>query len=413
MNGVTTCKSCGAAMPFEMRFCRACGQRLGEGLAEYVETVRFQNPLPTGERTRIPSAVTADQLPARETAPPRLINNFGPRVAENPLHGAFKSVEEIFKNLEEAFKQKRVKLATQTNRGFPFGKSRTVDFNHLKEEANKPRGLCVGRLLRTFLVIAFVALLIIASLLAPHNLHRENRDARGAASAARKEAAAAMRQQAAALRVAALKAREEIIAGVNGNQASIGVSNFKSSGGGALIESIALPGSPADKAGLIGGDVITGLDDQPVKSESDLRRLLIAKPIGKSVDVLFLRDGETKHAPLMTISADELERISDSWNESSDNHGSLGLDDAEFTRVAVPGTNIYGVRLGEVEQDSPAYLAGLREKDILIEFNGTPIRTAEELAARIERAAPGSTVKAVVVRGAEQLTIPVRMNQEE
>ncbi len=28
-------------MPREMRFCRACGQRLGEGLAEYVETVRF------------------------------------------------------------------------------------------------------------------------------------------------------------------------------------------------------------------------------------------------------------------------------------------------------------------------------------------------------------------------------------
>ena len=30
-------------MPKEMRFCRSCGNRLGEGPAEYTETVRFPN----------------------------------------------------------------------------------------------------------------------------------------------------------------------------------------------------------------------------------------------------------------------------------------------------------------------------------------------------------------------------------
>ena len=30
-------------MPRELRFCRNCGFRLGEGPAEYTETVRFQN----------------------------------------------------------------------------------------------------------------------------------------------------------------------------------------------------------------------------------------------------------------------------------------------------------------------------------------------------------------------------------
>jgi hypothetical protein len=44
--GVTTCGNCHAPMPRELRFCRSCGFRLGEGSAEYTETVRFQDVPP-------------------------------------------------------------------------------------------------------------------------------------------------------------------------------------------------------------------------------------------------------------------------------------------------------------------------------------------------------------------------------
>src|SRR5437899_11770290 len=42
-SNVTTCANCHSPMPAELRFCRNCGYRLGEGPAEYTETVRFQN----------------------------------------------------------------------------------------------------------------------------------------------------------------------------------------------------------------------------------------------------------------------------------------------------------------------------------------------------------------------------------
>src|ERR1700687_4823739 len=42
-SGGVVCSQCGAPMPKEMRFCRACGNRLGEGPAEYTETVRLPN----------------------------------------------------------------------------------------------------------------------------------------------------------------------------------------------------------------------------------------------------------------------------------------------------------------------------------------------------------------------------------
>ena len=37
----TACKNCHSMMPVGLRFCRNCGYRLGEGVQEYVETVRF------------------------------------------------------------------------------------------------------------------------------------------------------------------------------------------------------------------------------------------------------------------------------------------------------------------------------------------------------------------------------------
>src|SRR4029077_18983647 len=44
--GVSTCGNCRSPMPAGLRFCRNCGFRLGEGSAEYTETVRFQNVPP-------------------------------------------------------------------------------------------------------------------------------------------------------------------------------------------------------------------------------------------------------------------------------------------------------------------------------------------------------------------------------
>src|SRR5712664_1771780 len=43
---ITTCGNFTSTMPTDLRFCRNCGYRLGEGSAEYTETVRFQNVPP-------------------------------------------------------------------------------------------------------------------------------------------------------------------------------------------------------------------------------------------------------------------------------------------------------------------------------------------------------------------------------
>src|SRR6185503_17315415 len=49
-SGALICSQCGSPMPQGMRFCRACGNRLGEGPAEYTETVRLRDAPTAGHQ---------------------------------------------------------------------------------------------------------------------------------------------------------------------------------------------------------------------------------------------------------------------------------------------------------------------------------------------------------------------------
>jgi S1-C subfamily serine protease len=188
--------------------------------------------------------------------------------------------------------------------------------------------------------------------------------------------------------------------------------HYKTSQGGAFIEDITPPGSAADKAGLIGGDVITNFDGKPVKGKSELDNLLSETPVGKTIEVTFIRDGEQKIAKLTTISEKENGRLREAFEDRPEGRGRLGIDDDDAEVVAVPGTNHSGVRLDDVTANYPADIAGVREGDIVIQFDTTPIRTVEEFVTRIHRAIPYSTINLVVMRGGERLEIPVKVGKQ-
>ena len=188
--------------------------------------------------------------------------------------------------------------------------------------------------------------------------------------------------------------------------------DYKTTDGGALLRRATPPGAAADKAGLIGGDLIINFDGKPVKSQDELNKLLSETPPGKTVDVVFVRDGETKTVKLTTISESENERIRDAFNDRPEGLGRMGIDDDDAKVVKVPGTNISGVQLNDIHTNLPADMAGVKEGDVVIQFDDTPIRTVEELVMRIHRSVPYSTIKLVVMRGTERLEIPVKMGRQ-
>jgi len=66
---------------------------------------------------------------------------------------------------------------------------------------------------------------------------------------------------------------------------------------GVLIQGIE-PGSPSDGAGLRPGDVIVGLDGNPVSGIDDLHRILTEEKVGASVPVTILRGVRKEELPL-------------------------------------------------------------------------------------------------------------------
>ncbi|MEJ7711129.1 MAG: PDZ domain-containing protein [Pyrinomonadaceae bacterium] len=177
--------------------------------------------------------------------------------------------------------------------------------------------------------------------------------------------------------------------------------------GGAFVSAVSPPGGPLDRAGLIGGDVIKEFDGKTIADEDDLNTLLENIPEAKAATLTYSRDGEILKATVTTASEEEIERLRDASDNRAEGKGYLGVDDLE--RVKIPGTENYGVKIGEVKKNRPADIAGLKDGDIVRQFNDLQIRTEDEFRMRCERAAPASTVSLTVIRSGETLVIPVKM----
>ena len=314
---VTTCGNCRSPMPKGLRFCRSCGFRLGEGTAEYTETVRFQN------------------------APPGTLG--GGNAAHSFPQGAGGPL--VFPG--EKFGKRRRRMSGMT-------------------------WMFLG------LLIFFIAAAVFTAIKSP-NMHN--------------------------VRIGRMAAVPRSFFGVDGFETADGNS-------GVTFANVEPPGSPADQAGLVGGDIITTVDGQPVYSDDQMMEILRRTPIGKTIDIVYIRDGETKNAKLTTFSEEDSARLSKEFTARPAGRGRFGFDDDNTERVPIPGTKIFGVRLDDVSPSLPADMAGIKNGDIVIEFDGVPIRTTDEFNARVPRAIPYSTVTVVVMRAGERLEIPVKMGRQ-
>ena len=66
--------------------------------------------------------------------------------------------------------------------------------------------------------------------------------------------------------------------------------------GGVLVENVT--GNPAGRAGIQAGDVVTMLDNRPVKSAAQFSKLASDLPQGETVAMLIYRDGSARFLAL-------------------------------------------------------------------------------------------------------------------
>jgi len=149
---------------------------------------------------------------------------------------------------------------------------------------------------------------------------------------------------------------------------------------GALVGQV-FENSPASKANLERGDVITKFDGKSINEYDDLPRIVASTPPGSAVDVEILRDGKTKKlkATLEKMKDEEIQPASD--EESSDMNWGFevqALNDEIAGQLGL-SSGAKGVVVSAVDPDSAAARAGLRRGDLVIEANRIEISNPKQL----------------------------------
>jgi serine protease Do len=151
---------------------------------------------------------------------------------------------------------------------------------------------------------------------------------------------------------------------------------------GALIGDV-VPKGPADKAGLKDGDVVLEYNGKKVVDSRRLRLAVGETKPGTTVPVKILRDGSSKTLELTVQQLPGTEKLAknnapgDTDNGTLNGVGVTDLDQQTRQQLKLP-ENIKGVVITEVQPDSPAAEAGLKQGDVIQEINKHPVKTAEE-----------------------------------
>jgi serine protease Do/serine protease DegQ len=170
---------------------------------------------------------------------------------------------------------------------------------------------------------------------------------------------------------------------------------------GALVSQV-VPGSAADKAGIVPGDIVTEVNGEKIKSATELRNAIGLLRIGDKADLRVVRDGKTMKVTAVlgeqAAAAEELAAV--------ELHP--GLDGAELVDADPSNPDRggeAGVLVATVAAGSPAAQRGLRAGDVIVAVNRRRVASVAELREASEGA---SSLLLNIKRGSTQLLLPIR-----
>ena len=200
------------------------------------------------------------------------------------------------------------------------------------------------------------------------------------------------------------------------NRAMLGVVTEKSSKG-AIITSVSKE-SGAEKAGLKKNDIITKVDDTKIVGTGDVSAAIRKHKPGEKITVTFLRDGKEQKVTAelgkwkgikMNAMGDNFRVFTpDAWEAPRVPH-TMGYGGAPRLGLSVQDTEDgKGVTVLDVDEDSNAAKAGVKEKDIITHVNTEAVNSADEIAKKIRENKDKASFQLKVLRNGKAQNIEVK-----
>ncbi|MGL5742572.1 MAG: Do family serine endopeptidase [Legionella sp.] len=142
---------------------------------------------------------------------------------------------------------------------------------------------------------------------------------------------------------------------------------------GALVSQVN-PNSPAERAGLKSGDIITQINNTKITQATQVKTTISLLRVGSNVKMVVQRDGKP-----ITLDAVVTDIKSHEQKLQADNPFLYGLALRNFEQETPPHGNVIGVQVMGASEASAGWRAGLRPGDIIISANKTPIKDVKSL----------------------------------
>jgi serine protease Do len=167
---------------------------------------------------------------------------------------------------------------------------------------------------------------------------------------------------------------------------------------GIVIEAVE-KGSPAEKAGLQAGDVITDVNARPVHTGADLVNPIAQTPIGQSVVLRYVRNKEAKEVTLTVADRAKIfpqsAQDSEEQPDQSKEAGQFGLHVEDLTPDLAHKLGVGQLSGAVVTQVDPASFAediGFSRGDVVVEINHNPVNSMADYRAQMGKLRPGDDV---------------------
>jgi Do/DeqQ family serine protease len=178
----------------------------------------------------------------------------------------------------------------------------------------------------------------------------------------------------------------------------------------ALVNAVT-PDSPADKAGMQRGDVITAVNGRTVQDSNSLRTEISEMMPGTNTKLTLLRNGKEQTVDVTLAELQPSRTSGDDTGEAGSGSG-YGLSVEPLTRESARQLGITatsGVVVTNVASGSRAADAGLRQGDVIEQVDGNPVSSPDALRSALDKQT-GAPALLLVHRGEATVFMTIERN---